>query len=127
VPAQAQSSFGTAAGGFRLASPSTGNALLIEVWGYWDAETAKAFAEEAPIVSRRAAAPLNLVLEASQLKPQGVKGQAALRALLECLTKLSVSRAVARVSNILTRMQLTRIAAECGASQLLHFDTGRDE
>jgi hypothetical protein len=101
--------------------------VFIEAWGYWDAETAKAFAEEAPILSRKAAAPFSLVLEASQLKPQGVKGQAALRVLLECLTKLSVSRAVARVSNILTRMQLTRIAAECGAAQLLRFDTGRDE
>jgi hypothetical protein len=111
---------GTEADGFRLTHTPGENELRIEGWGYWDAETCKAFGRHAGAALEKLTPPIVVVLAASVLKPQGTEGQDALRAFFKRAAGLPGSQARALATNVLTRMQLTRLARE--ASLALGFD-----
>ena len=111
---------GTDTGGFRV-SGTPQVELRIEGWGYWSPAVVAAFAREAPAASQKFSPAAAFMLDANQLKPQGAEGQEALRALFRGLSALKFSRLTVVAQNALTRMQLTRLARECGLDGHLTF------
>lgn len=108
--------FGTAAAGFRIwreTAPSS--TLRIACWGYWPADVATSFAQETVAALTGLAPPVSFLLDASLLRPQGEPGQQALLSLMKALAKLRISSATVLANDILTRMQLGRLANDCGS------------
>lgn len=113
--------FGTAGGGFRISVQ--GGTFRLEGWGYWPADVASTFTREIEAACRNMVPPVDFSFVASALKPQGDEGQQALRTLMQCLAKANLSSARVAAENILTRMQLVRIASACGAEGRLRFES----
>jgi hypothetical protein len=109
--------------GFRIKYTPEENALHIECWGYWIADVAAVFGWDAVAACQEVSTPLDFVLDASALKPQGEQGQGALRALMSGLASLQLSSTKVFTGNILTKIQLTRLARECGVDKRLQFDS----
>lgn len=112
---------GSEAAGFRLVYPPGGRTLRIEAWGYWSPEVAAAFGRESASACRELSGPVSLVFDAMRLKPQSADGQGALRVMMKSVAGARISGGRVLVDNILTRMQLLRIAKECGLDRLLQF------
>ena len=104
---------GTEAGGFRIVGTAQG-ALRVTVWGYWPHDVARTFSNDAPSALQKLSSSGTFVLEAAELKPQGVDGQEALRVLFRALVPLEFAKGSVVASNALTRMQLARLLRECG-------------
>jgi hypothetical protein len=111
---------GTETDGFRVTHTPGGSELRVEGWGYWDNETCLAFGRHAGSALEKLTAPIVLVLDATVLKPQGTEGQDALRAFFKRAAGAPGSSARALAANVLTRMQLTRLARDAGLE--LDFD-----
>jgi len=107
---------GNEAGGFRFQG-LTETAFKVQVWGYWVADIAAAFAREAPVAIRSLDAAAVFTLEATKLKPQGVDGQEALRTMFRELARLTFAKGVVVANNALTRMQISRLLRECGLDE----------
>jgi hypothetical protein len=112
---------GGAAGGFRVSGAGSA-ALRIQVWGYWGPEVAGEFSKKVAAMAPSLTLATALTFDASELKPQGVEGQEALRVLFRAIapTTLTGGEAVV-VKNVLTRMQLARLLRECGLEGRLSF------
>jgi hypothetical protein len=108
--------FGNDAGGFRFGG-STETALKVQVWGYWVADVAAAFARDAPVAMRTLDGAAVVTLEATKLKPQGADGQEALRVMFRELARQTFAKGVVVANNALTRMQITRLLRECGLDE----------
>jgi len=104
---------GTSAGGFRIVGAAQGP-LRLTVWGYWPQDVARSFSADGPAALQRLMPTGIVVVEASDLKPQGADGQEALRVLFRALTGVAFARATVVSPNALTRMQLARLLRECG-------------
>lgn len=115
---------GTEASGYRVSYIPRGNALHLECWGYLPPDVAAAFAKEAEAACRALMRPFEAGLTATELKPQGEEGREALRAVMKCMCLSGVSSVTVSVTNILTRMQLTRLANESGISNVIRFMSG---
>jgi hypothetical protein len=113
---------GTDTAGYRITHSAGGHTLSLEAWGYFDSSVAAAFTRQATVACEELLPPVELVLDASDLKPQGDEGQRALRAIMESLAPLALSGATIYVDNILTRMQLTRLAKEYSLDGRLKFE-----
>jgi hypothetical protein len=111
---------GTEAGGFRVIGPPR-DTLRIELWGFWGPDVADALTCQAPAVSQQIQRAASFTLDAANLKPQGLAGQQALRMLFRALAPISFTRGVLLASNVLTRMQLTRLVRECGLDARVGF------
>lgn len=111
----------TDAAGFRAAGLAEAG-LRIEVWGYWTPDVALAFSRDAPDIVVNLGMTGTLVLEATDLKPQSTAGQDAMRVLFRALTTRSFLKATLKTSNVLTRMQLTRLVRECGLDGRVAFE-----
>ncbi len=111
---------GSEAGGFRIYGSHQGT-LRFSAWGYWTPDVARAFGKEAVTVGQRLLAAGVFVLDATELKPQGADGQEALRALFRSLGALTFARGLVFSMNVMTRMQLSRLARECGVDGKLEF------
>ena len=107
--------------GFRLTEYRNESAIRIDCWGFWPAEVAESFARETISGCRSAIPPFHLLVDASDLKPQSDEGQAALQRTFRYLATAEVASAVVSAGNILTRMQLNRIANESGVSSVVAF------
>jgi hypothetical protein len=103
---------GTESDGFRLTHTPGGRELTFECWGYWDPETCRAFVRHAAAALEKATPPIVLVLSASVLKPQSQEGQDAIRGVLRRVAAVPQVRVNVFATNVLTRMQLTRLARE---------------
>jgi len=107
--------------GFRLTLFRNDSAIRVDCWGFWPPEVAESFAQETISTCRSTAPPFHLLIDATDLKPQSEEGQAALRRILRYLATADVASAVVSAGNILTRMQLVRIANESGVSSVVAF------
>lgn len=103
---------GTEADGFRVIHTPGGHDLRIECWGYWDAETCRAFDRHTAAALEKVAPPLAFVLVATMLKPQASEGQDAIRALFRRVAASPHGVVSVLAANVLTRMQLTRLARD---------------
>jgi hypothetical protein len=103
------------AGGFRIAIAPT--LLSVYAWGYWQPEVSEAFAREATAIGQKSMLVNAFVLDAAELKPQGVGGQAALLALFKVLATMNVARGTLIANNLFTKMQVVRLLRECGLEQ----------
>ena len=112
---------GNDSSGFRITYLPGAHELRIECWGYWPRDVAADFARETVLTFQKIGARVDLSFDASRLKPQGVDGQGALRLVMNAMGSLAFSRATVLSSDVLCRMQLTRIARECGVDSLLSF------
>jgi hypothetical protein len=113
---------GTKAAGFRIMCQPGGKAVRVEGWGYWPADVALAFGRDMISACRKVSSPLSFLFDATELKPQGHDGQEALRTLMRCLVQFGLSSVTISTNNILTKMQLTRLAKECGVESLLQIN-----
>lgn len=111
---------GTEAGGFRVGGTPQ-SALRIEVWGYWSPEVVTTFAREASSAVQKLSPAAAFVLDAGNLKPQSIEGQEALRALFRGLSSFDFAEGKILATNVLTRMQLTRLLRECKMDGRLTF------
>ena len=111
---------GTETDGFRLTHTPGGNELRIECWGYWDDETCLAFGRHAGAALEKLAPPIVLNFEANVLKTQGTQGQDAIRSFFKRAAGMPRSSSRALASNVLTRMQLTRLARDAGLELGFH-------
>jgi hypothetical protein len=118
------SQYGTELAGFRIQYAPGGHSLRLHAWGFWTSDIAEAFGRAATTACLEVLVPIDFVFDASDLKPQNADGQAALRSMMKGLAPLRFSNARVIVSNLLTRMQLTRLARECSASTVLRFEDG---
>ena len=114
---------GTSAGGFRLVGTAQG-LLRVTAWGYWPAEVVRAFAIDAPTALQRVGHSGTLLVDASELKPQGADGQDALRLLFRGLKSFALAKAMVISSNALTRMQLARLLRESGVDGRVEIGDG---
>jgi hypothetical protein len=105
--------FGTDAAGFRIWRETEPSTLRVSCWGYWPSDVAATFAQETVAAFKGLPTPVSFLLDASLLRPQGEVGQKALLSLMKALAQLQIVRANVLVSDILTRMQLVRLANEC--------------
>jgi hypothetical protein len=103
--------FGTDESGFSIETSPLGARVL--AWGFWDAAIAVAF-PAAVLDALGARGGQQLLVDATQLKPQGDDGQAAFRRLVEATSKLKL-RAEVVVTNAITKLQLVRILREVGS------------
>jgi hypothetical protein len=101
--------FGTDESGFSVETRPLGARVL--AWGFWDASIAVAFPTA---VLDAAGGCQHLLVDATQLKPQGEEGQAAFRRLVQATSKLKL-RAELVVTNAITKLQLLRIVREAGS------------
>jgi hypothetical protein len=92
-----------------------GEAVRVEAWGFWGAEVAEVFASNVVEACRVARAPVRLIVDVRELKPQREEGQAAFRDMMVGAARLGVSHAVMVVTNAITKLQLARLASEKGA------------
>jgi hypothetical protein len=112
---------GDEGGGYEITPLLREKTLRFECWGYWSVETANAFARDAVTACQNMTLFSFVVLDARQMKPQGKHGQASLESLMNCLASAPPVRATMLAANILTRMQLTRIAQAAGVGSLMRF------
>jgi hypothetical protein len=105
---------GDEARGFRLQAAFGGRRLVVECWGYWEPETSALFSRLSLRALEKVVPPLDFTLDASLLKPQSSGGQEALRVFLKGLAAKHLECIKVRVSDVLTRMQLTRLMRESG-------------
>jgi hypothetical protein len=89
--------------------------VRVRAWGFWNAEIATSFVTRVLELVRAAPRSAPLYIDATQLKPQRDEGQAALREVVNVVSKLGVVRAELVVTNAITRLQLARIIRESGA------------
>jgi len=108
------------AGGFRVTG-ALHAAVRIEAWGYWQADVVAAFARQAPAVCKKLSGEAVFMLDANRLKPQGAEGQEALRVLFRAVAAVSAAKGTVVASNVMTRMQLTRLLRECGLDERVSF------
>jgi hypothetical protein len=122
MPAALRSSgeVGTEAGGYRLLANATGT-LRVNVWGYWTPEVARTFASDALAAAQKLSAAGVLLIDATDLKPQGTDGQDAWRAFFRGVVPLTFARATVLGGNALTRMQLARLLREGGLDGRVEF------
>jgi len=101
--------------GFSVETNAVG--VRVRAWGFWDAATAANFA---PAVFGALRGGMTrrpqLLIDATQLKPQRDEGQQAIRDLVESASKLGVARAEFVVTNAITKMQVSRILRELNVS-----------
>jgi hypothetical protein len=90
-----------------------GRELRIAGWGYWDAETCQAFARHVGAALDKLTPPIALLFDASVLKPQALEGQEVIRAFFRRTASMPRSSVSVLATNVLTRMQLTRLSREC--------------
>ncbi|MBN2369964.1 MAG: hypothetical protein JXO72_05705 [Vicinamibacteria bacterium] len=114
---------GNKVAGFRITYTPGEGSIHFECWGYWTSDVAAAFSQHAIAACQEVGTPIDFMLDATALKPQGEWGQEAFCDLLSGLASLKLSSARVSASNVLTRIQLTRLARECGVDSLLHFDS----
>ena len=112
---------GTEAAGYRVSYTPRSGALHLECWGYLTPDLAAAFSKEAEDACRALSRPFEVGLTATELKPQGEEGREALRAVMKCMQLWGVSGVMVSVNNILTKMQLTRLANESGIAGSVRF------
>jgi len=112
---------GTQSGGFRVSGPPH-EALRIELWGFFDPDVADALTRLAPTVIQHVELAAIFTLDATNLKPQGPDGQQALRVLFRALAPIAFKKGVLLASNVLTKMQLTRLVRECGLDARVGFE-----
>jgi len=105
----------TEAGGFRIAIGPT--LLSVYAWGYWPPEVAEAFAREADAIGRKPNRVSAFALDATDMKPQGVDGQEALRVLFKVLAAMNVAKGTLIANNLFTKMQVVRLLRECGLGE----------
>jgi hypothetical protein len=109
--------------GFRVQYTPGESSLHIECWGYWVSDLAAVFGREAVAACQEVSTPMDFVLDATALKPQGEQGQEALRALLSRLASLKLATVRIFTGNILTKIQLTRLARASNVDSRLQFDS----
>ena len=114
-------SVGDAEAGVRWTRRREEHAIRVDCWGFWPSETAESFAQETVSACRSVGAPFHLLFDASDLKPQGDEGQSAIRRVMLYLATAEVASAVVCAGNVLTRMQLARLANEAGLSSVIAF------
>ena len=115
------SDVGTDVAGFRTTG-SPQSSLRVEVWGYWTPEIAQSFTRDAATFVPKLTTASALLIDATNLKPQSVEGQEALRVFFRTLAAASFDKAALQTDNVLTRMQLTRLLRECGLDGRVGFE-----
>lgn len=100
--------------GYRITTGTQKESIRIRCWGYWGEETASSFERDAVAAVRESPNLQSVALDAEELKTQGKAGQAALRGLMRQLTSMPPRSCTADSTNALTKMQLRRLARECG-------------
>jgi len=115
------SEVGTDVAGFRTTG-SPQSSLRVEVWGYWTPEIAQSFTRDAATFVPKLTSASALLIDATNLKPQAVEGQEALRVFFRTLAAASFDKAALQTDNVLTRMQLTRLLRECGLDGRVGFE-----
>lgn len=113
--------FGTDDAGFRVMYDRDENTLHVEGWGYWNSGVGAALRRETTAACRQLSPPLAIVMDLTRLKPQGTEGQEALRTLMSSLGAMGGFSGKIHTENVLTRMQLTRLARECGVEASFVF------
>lgn len=107
--------------GFHITYSPKESMLTVLAWGFWPPDLVSAFSRDASDACRELFDPLSVVMDATELKPQGTEGQKAIKAFLDCLKPSMMSGVTILVSNILTRLQLTRIVKESAVGSLVQF------
>ena len=107
--------------GFTVRFDEESGAIHVRAWGFWSPETAAQFAPTVIDTCRSSQHRKSLVLDVAGLRPQREFGQLAFGALMTALPELGVLRASVTADSSLTRLQLLRIATECGVRRMVHF------
>lgn len=114
-------SSGSDAAGFEVGVDGDSTGVKARVWGFWEVPLATAFQTSVLDVCRAARHPEGLTVDAVDLRPQRDEVQAELSATLVALRHAGLARITFVVTSSITKMQLARIAKECGAREWVHF------
>ena len=107
---------GSDAEGFRVTYVPGSRALETECWGHWSEDVIAAFGKHVGVAIDKLDKPLQVAWDASSFKPQSADGQACIRTLMKRMAESPGSRVIALAKNLLTRMQLTRLARDAELS-----------
>ncbi len=114
-------SFGDTEAGFSTEHDASARVVRVRTWGFWRLEVATLFARNVATDCRAAGLPLGLLIDVIQLLPQRDEGQAAFGELMTVARGLGLRGTVVVGSNIITKMQLLRIAKERGVRDWSYF------
>jgi hypothetical protein len=107
--------------GFSTAFDALTKVVSVRAWGFWSVEVARAFGQVVGDECRSRPRGTTLLVDMAELKPMRDEGQFSFAQLMTALPKLGIARTTIITSSHLTKLQLLRIATECGASNLVEF------
>jgi hypothetical protein len=113
--------FGSDADGFSVTFEDASRSLRVKAWGFWGPEVAASFATTVIDACRSARRATEVVVDATDLKPQRDEGQLALTTFLGALPGLGITQASIVTANPLTKLQLMRIAGSTASKSIIQF------
>jgi hypothetical protein len=112
---------GTDADGFTISFEEPSRCLRIRVYGFWQPDTAATFVASLVDACRPPRRAVELVVDASDLKPQRDEAQVALKDAFAALPGLGITRASVVTDNALTKLQLLRLVNAGPARAIIRF------
>jgi len=113
--------FGTDADGFTITFEEMTRCLRIRMYGFWPPDIAASFATTVLDACRPPRRTTEVVVDASDLKPQRDETQAALVDVFAALPSLGVAKASVLTDNALTKLQLLRLVNAGPARAIVRF------
>jgi len=113
--------FGDSQAGFSVAFHPDEAAVRVRAWGFWSALVAAQFGNAVREACHDCPRGTALVLDMTELKPMRDEGQVSVGVLMKVLPKLGLAKTTVMTSSHLTKLQLLRLATECGVKDLVQF------
>jgi hypothetical protein len=103
---------------------TSGAGLSVAGWGFWSVDVALAFAATIVDACRQAPRGAALTLDLRELKPMREEGQQSFSSVLRATSTLGFASISIVTANPLTKLQLVRLVADCGAASSVKWQSG---
>jgi hypothetical protein len=100
------------------------NGLCVLGWGFWSVDVAQAFAPTVIDACAQAPRGATFTLDLRELKPMREEGQQSFSNLVRGALALGLSPISIVTANPLTKLQLVRLVADCGAASSVQWQSG---
>ena len=108
--------------GFAIDFDGATSIMRVRAWGFWDAETGRAFGRTVTAECRRSSPAIaSMELDMKELKPMRDEGQSSFGDLISTLAQLHIPEVKVQTSSQLTKLQLMRIVNERDKDRRVQF------
>lgn len=115
--------------GYEISYDDAQHILYFRAWGFWNMETAQQFEQEWTEQVKAVSAqgqPWYALIDLTEFPPQKPEVQELTHRMIEFEKQHGVKKEAHLVSQILTKLQITRIAKEAGLAENSFFQTKED-